>query len=63
MEDYKIQIILPAPDREIAKRVANEAQALVDQFGYENFLNLADFIRTNPDMVRVGLSMITPKRF
>jgi hypothetical protein len=39
LTEYQIQIALPAPNEEIAKEVANKAQALVDQFGYYQFLN------------------------
>lgn len=42
--EYQIQISLPAPNQEIAQEVANKAQALVDQFGYYQFLNLVDFM-------------------
>ena len=40
LTEYQIQIALPAPNEEIAKEVANKAQALVDQFGYYQFLKL-----------------------
>lgn len=33
---------LPAPNLEVAKRVADEAQ-LIDIYGYYNFLNLVEF--------------------
>lgn len=44
LTEYQIQISLPAPNQEIAQEVANKAQALVDQFGYYQFLNLVDFM-------------------
>ena len=45
LTEYQIQISLPAPNQEIAQEVANKAQALVDQFGYYQFLNLVDFMQ------------------
>lgn len=45
LTEYQIQISLPAPNQEIAQEVANKAQALVDQFGYYQFLNLVDSCR------------------
>lgn len=58
MPEYTIQVSLVAPDKEVAKQVANEAQALIDQFGYEQFLKLVNFIKHNPNMVQMGLRMI-----
>lgn len=31
LKDFTIQLILPAPNAEIAKEVANKAQSLIDQ--------------------------------
>jgi hypothetical protein len=56
--EYQIQISLPAPNQEIAQEVANKAQALVDQFGYYQFLNLVDFMQKNPGAVSFGLNLI-----
>lgn len=53
---------LPAPNLEVAKRVADEAQRLIDIYGYYNFLNhflnLVEFMKQNPSMVQMGLSLI-----
>lgn len=43
---------------EVAKRVADEAQRLIDIYGYYNFLNLVEFMKQNPSMVQMGLSLI-----
>lgn len=61
LTEYQIQISLPAPNQEIAQEVANKAQALVDQFGYYQFLNLVDFMQKNPDAVSFGLNLINRK--
>ncbi len=58
MKEFKIQLILPAPNANVAKEVADEAQALIDQFGYEAFLNGVAFMKAHPDMVDVALGMI-----
>lgn len=58
MPEYKIQLTLPAPSPEAAKRVANEAQALIDQFGGETFLRACAFIKQNPQAVQMALNMI-----
>lgn len=49
---------LPAPNLEVAKRVADEAQRLIDIYEYYNFLNLVEFMKQNPSMVQMGLSLI-----
>lgn len=50
---------LPAPNLEVAKRVADEAQRLIDIYGYlSDFLNLVEFMKQNPSMVQMGLSLI-----
>lgn len=54
LTEYQIQIALPAPNEEIAKEVANKAQAL----GYYQFLNLVDFMQKNPGAVSFGLNLI-----
>lgn len=46
------------PNLEVAKRVADEAQRLIDIYGYYNFLNLVEFMKQNPSMVQMGLSLI-----
>ena len=61
LTEYQIQISLPAPNQEIAQEVANKAQALVDQFGYYQFLNLVDFMQKNPGAVSFGLNLINRK--
>lgn len=58
LTEYQIQISLPAPNQEIAQEVANKAQALVDQFGYYQFLNLVDLMQKNPGAVSFGLNLI-----
>lgn len=58
LTEYQIQISLPAPNQEIAQEVANKAQALIDQFGYSQFLNLVDFMQKNPGAVSFGLNLI-----
>lgn len=58
LTEYPIQISLPAPNQEIAQEVANKAQALVDQFGYYQSLNLVDFMQKNPGAVSFGLNLI-----
>jgi hypothetical protein len=58
LTEYQIQISLPAPNQEIAQEVANKDQALVDQFGYYQFLNLVDFMQKNPGAVSFGLNLI-----
>lgn len=65
-EDNKLQTLtlqmqLPAPNLEVAKRVADEAQRLIDIYGYYNFLNLVEFMKQNPSMVQMGLSLINKK--
>lgn len=37
---------------------ADEAQRLIDIYGYYNFLNLVEFMKQNPSMVQMGLSLI-----
>lgn len=50
---------LPAPNLEVAKRVADEAQRLIDIHRYlSDFLNLVEFMKQNPSMVQMGLSLI-----
>ena len=55
---FTLQMQLPAPNLEVAKRVADEAQRLIDIYGYYNFLNLVEFMKQNPSMVQMGLSLI-----
>lgn len=62
LESFTLQVQLPAPNIEIAKRVANEAQRLIDIYGYYNFLNLVEFMRQNPSMVQMGLKLINKNR-
>lgn len=58
LEIFTLQVQLPAPNIETAKRVANEAQRLIDVYGYYNFLNLVEFMKQNPNMVQLGLNLI-----
>lgn len=46
------------PKHNTSKRVADEAQRLIDIYGYYNFLNLVEFMKQNPRMVQMGLSLI-----
>lgn len=62
MNNYKIQLELQAPDKQIAQTVANEAQRLLDQYGYDQFLNLVSFMRNNPTLVNIGINLINQKR-
>lgn len=62
-EDNKLKPLLSKcnyklPILEVAKRVADEAQRLIDIYGYYNFLNLVEFMKQNPSMVQMGLSLI-----
>lgn len=43
LQTFTLQMQLPAPNLEVAKRVADEAQRLIDIYGYYNFLNLVEF--------------------
>lgn len=56
--EFKIQLTLPAPNPEVAKEVANEAQYLIDRYGYDTFLKLVKFMKQNPMMVEMGINMI-----
>lgn len=63
LQTFTLQMQLPAPNLEVAKRVADEAQRLIDTYlidtyGYYNFLNLVEFMKQNPSMVQMGLSLI-----
>lgn len=55
LQTFTLQMQLPAPNLEVAKRVADEA---IDIYGYYNFLNLVEFMKQNPSMVQMGLSLI-----
>lgn len=61
LKEYTIALTLVAPDKESAKRVADEAQALIDEFGGETFLRAVEFIKNNPGMLRMALNMIGAK--
>ena len=58
LQTFTLQMQLPAPNLEVAKRVADEAQRLIDIYGYYNFLNLVEFMKQNPSMVQMGLRKI-----
>lgn len=58
LQTFTLQMQLPAPNLEVAKRVADEAQRLIDIYGYYNFLNPVEFMKQNPSMVQMGLSLI-----
>ena len=36
----------------------HNTQRLIDIYGYYNFLNLVEFMKQNPSMVQMGLSLI-----
>lgn len=55
LQTFTLQMQLPAPNLEVAKRVADEAQRLIDIYGY---YNLVEFMKQNPSMVQMGLSLI-----
>lgn len=59
-QEIKCLIENTAKDQEIARlnRVVDEAQRLIDIYGYYNFLNLVEFMKQNPSMVQMGLSLI-----
>lgn len=48
LQTFTLQMQLPAPNLEVAKRVADEAQRLIDIYGYYNFLNLVEFMKQIP---------------
>lgn len=54
LQTFTLQMQLPAHNLEVAKRVADEAQRLIDIYGYYNFLNLVEFMKQNPSMVQMG---------
>lgn len=56
LTEFKIQLALPAPNIEIAQEVA-----IIDQFGYYQFLNLVDFMQKNPGAVSFGLNLINKR--
>lgn len=58
LTEFKIQLALPAPNIEIAQE---EAQVLINQFGYYQFLNLVDFMQRNPGAVSFGLNLINKR--
>ena len=58
MKEYTIQLTLTAPSVEAAKQVANEAQALIDQYGGDTFLRACEFMKRNPQAVQMALNMI-----
>lgn len=60
-KEYTIALTLVAPNKESAKRVADEAQSLIDEFGGETFLRAVEFIKNNPSMLRMALNMIGVK--
>lgn len=54
LQTFTLQMQLPAPNLEVAKRVADEAQ-LIDIYGYYNFLNLVEFMKQNPQYGSNGI--------
>lgn len=63
LQTFTLQMQLPAPNLEVAKRVADEAQRLlIDIYRYYNFLNLVEFMKQNPSMVQMGLSLINKNK-
>lgn len=60
-KEYHIALSLEAPNPEYAKRVADEAQALIDRFGPDTFLRAVEFLKNNPQMVNMALGMINSR--
>lgn len=60
-KEYHIALSLEAPNPEYAKRVADEAQALIDRFGPGTFLRAVEFLKNNPQMVNMALGMINSR--
>ena len=58
MKEFTISLKVPAPDANVAKEVANEAQALIDQFGVEIFLKAVSYAKRNPGIVQFAMSML-----
>lgn len=62
LQTFTLQMQLPAPNLEVAKRVADEAQRLIDIYGYYNFLNLVEFMKQRNRIpvwfIQMGLSLI-----
>lgn len=61
LKEYTIALTLKAPNTEYAKRVADEAQALIDRFGGGTFLRAVEFIKNHPDVLNMALGMISSK--
>lgn len=61
LKEYTIALTLTAPSSDHAKRVANEAQALIDRFGGGTFLKAVEFIKNNPHMLDMALGMINSR--
>ena len=57
-KEYTIALTLKAPNRDYAKKVADEAQALMDEFGGDTFLMAVEFLKNNPNMMKMALGMI-----
>lgn len=61
MKEYTIALTLRAPSPDHAKKVANEAQSLIDQFGGGTFLRAVEFMKNNPEVVNMALGMINSR--
>lgn len=61
LNTYHIVLVLEAPNEESAKRVATEAQHLIDMFGGNTFLRAVEFMKTHPDMLNMALGMINSR--
>ena len=61
LNEYTIALTLAAPSKEYAKKVADEAQALIDRFGGDTFLRAVEFMKNNPNMVNIALNMMGSK--
>lgn len=56
--EVTIALQVNVPNKEVAKQVANEAQALLDAYGADTFLRGVSFIKNHPDMLNIAIGMI-----
>lgn len=61
MKEYQIVLTLKAPNKDLAKEVADKAQVLIDKYGGDTFLKAVDFTEKHPEMISVALGMIGAK--
>lgn len=58
MKEFTISLQVSAPDAKVAKQVADEAQALIDQFGIEIFLKAVAYVKSHPNAVQIAMSIL-----